>query len=400
MQSDAQRRYLWANEPDVAKKFEKETPKGAKLPEKKKTKASLSVRIADLELAVLALARVEFGDTPGHDFHGNQHTGGQGGTVQNAMNMTRAQKLSNYEKMHGIAAAFAKMTPQEQAAHNAAVTKPDDVMTKAQQTYKDARTDYLSHADAIAEVVSQHGVGAGNALQTQIENESVDTATFNDNLEVLRKNYTDDPADFEKVLESWKKAGFTKSQMANRAGEMVQDLAATHTLEFGDVAGHAFHGNQYSDLAAATDAALAKSAGADKMGIQKLENAKKAFAEGRHGDARYNLEGAQAFLHGHEAGDVLKPAMEADRTARRAEADNVERISKTTTAGLKKLSDDDLVKFRDIAHARSQNNAWGQSFDKRLDTSMNKKITAANVEADKRGLSMPAPPLHPGNQSG
>lgn len=33
-QSQAQRRYLYANEPEVAKKFEKETPEGVKLPAK------------------------------------------------------------------------------------------------------------------------------------------------------------------------------------------------------------------------------------------------------------------------------------------------------------------------------------------------------------------------------
>lgn len=34
MKSQAQRRYLWAKHPDVAKKFEKETPKGKKLPKR------------------------------------------------------------------------------------------------------------------------------------------------------------------------------------------------------------------------------------------------------------------------------------------------------------------------------------------------------------------------------
>lgn len=32
--SEAQRRYLYAMHPDIAKKFEKETPKGAELPAK------------------------------------------------------------------------------------------------------------------------------------------------------------------------------------------------------------------------------------------------------------------------------------------------------------------------------------------------------------------------------
>lgn len=30
--SEAQRRYLWSQEPEVAKRFAKETPKGTKLP--------------------------------------------------------------------------------------------------------------------------------------------------------------------------------------------------------------------------------------------------------------------------------------------------------------------------------------------------------------------------------
>lgn len=39
--SEAQKRYLYANDPAIAKRWQKETPKGAKLPEhvKKKPKA-------------------------------------------------------------------------------------------------------------------------------------------------------------------------------------------------------------------------------------------------------------------------------------------------------------------------------------------------------------------------
>jgi hypothetical protein len=36
MKSQAQRKYLWAKEPEVAKEFEKHTPKGKKLPKKLK----------------------------------------------------------------------------------------------------------------------------------------------------------------------------------------------------------------------------------------------------------------------------------------------------------------------------------------------------------------------------
>jgi len=38
MKSKSQRAYLWAKHPEVAKKFEKETPKNKKLPEKVKSK--------------------------------------------------------------------------------------------------------------------------------------------------------------------------------------------------------------------------------------------------------------------------------------------------------------------------------------------------------------------------
>ena len=38
MQSQKMRSYLWAKHPDVARKFEKETPKGKKLPVYKKAK--------------------------------------------------------------------------------------------------------------------------------------------------------------------------------------------------------------------------------------------------------------------------------------------------------------------------------------------------------------------------
>lgn len=43
--SEAQRRYLYANEPEVAKEFASKTPKGKKLPErKKKTKRKSSLK--------------------------------------------------------------------------------------------------------------------------------------------------------------------------------------------------------------------------------------------------------------------------------------------------------------------------------------------------------------------
>lgn len=42
--------------------------------------SDLSERVDTLETAVKALATVQLGDVPGHDFHGNQYTGGGGGS--------------------------------------------------------------------------------------------------------------------------------------------------------------------------------------------------------------------------------------------------------------------------------------------------------------------------------
>ena len=39
--SDAQRKYLFAKHPEIAKRWAKETPKGSKLPEHAKNKAAL-----------------------------------------------------------------------------------------------------------------------------------------------------------------------------------------------------------------------------------------------------------------------------------------------------------------------------------------------------------------------
>ena len=40
MKSKAQRRYLWATDPELAKEFESKTPKGKKLPEKARKKTA------------------------------------------------------------------------------------------------------------------------------------------------------------------------------------------------------------------------------------------------------------------------------------------------------------------------------------------------------------------------
>jgi len=48
MRSQRQRAFLWANHPEIAQRFEDETPKGAKLPERVSPKVSGSPRAPKL----------------------------------------------------------------------------------------------------------------------------------------------------------------------------------------------------------------------------------------------------------------------------------------------------------------------------------------------------------------
>ena len=50
MKSTAQRGYLWANKPDIAREFESMTPKGKKLPKKVKKKKKAMKKSAAYEL--------------------------------------------------------------------------------------------------------------------------------------------------------------------------------------------------------------------------------------------------------------------------------------------------------------------------------------------------------------
>ena len=55
--SEAQRRYLYANEPKVAKRYSKETPRNAKLPERAKRKRKRSSIMTALEEGARRLGR-------------------------------------------------------------------------------------------------------------------------------------------------------------------------------------------------------------------------------------------------------------------------------------------------------------------------------------------------------
>ncbi|HYE70377.1 MAG TPA: hypothetical protein VD932_02515 [Aquabacterium sp.] len=44
LRSKAQRRFLWATDPELARKFEDETPEGTKLPERKRKAVAKAAR--------------------------------------------------------------------------------------------------------------------------------------------------------------------------------------------------------------------------------------------------------------------------------------------------------------------------------------------------------------------
>lgn len=60
--------------------------------------SALAERIVVLEASVLALARAEFGDQPGHPFHGNQYHGGSGGDHNNWQRNKRAKAAEQNRK--------------------------------------------------------------------------------------------------------------------------------------------------------------------------------------------------------------------------------------------------------------------------------------------------------------
>ena len=49
MKSDRQRRWMWANDPEMAKRWEEHTPKNKKLPEKVKSAYYTAGRISALQ---------------------------------------------------------------------------------------------------------------------------------------------------------------------------------------------------------------------------------------------------------------------------------------------------------------------------------------------------------------
>lgn len=108
--SEAQRRWIHANKPDMAKKWEKKTPKGKKLPQKVATEASFSDRLD-----------AAFGgeEPPGHDDpeHVFSRERAPGIKVNDADSFIKSLGLKNGET--GIKTSISKDTEEDPGATGA-----------------------------------------------------------------------------------------------------------------------------------------------------------------------------------------------------------------------------------------------------------------------------------------
>lgn len=236
----------------------------------------LEQRVADLEFAVLELARAEFGDTPGHDFRGNQYTSHgtgrpddpskthgtspvpAGWSVKKEDTFGRQQGFRTYQHgTSGVKVGYAPMTgwlvmdkngstlesvrTSGLPTHRSDGSKIEGRMTPEETAFKAAEkytTGYKGEPEATPPDPK------GVAAYEKVIREASDPE-FADNLKTLREKYSSIPQDFEDVTKSWVDKGWSAAQMANRAAEMVQDLSAD-AFEFGDTEGHPFHGNQWT----------------------------------------------------------------------------------------------------------------------------------------------------------
>lgn len=159
----------------------------------------------------------EFGDTPGHDFHGNQFTPGGGGSGKVDLNHPSVKEA---ERLYGsnpwaMASSLQKLYPGVEGAH---ISKAMDARDAAQDPNQQA---WREHAKAIG------NEDPNDELYPKDVPEALWPVTdpdFRDNLKTLGEKYSSIPQDFQDVVKSWVDKGFSQQQMADRAAEMVQDL--------------------------------------------------------------------------------------------------------------------------------------------------------------------------------
>jgi hypothetical protein len=159
--------------------------------------ADLISRVDALETAVLALARTEFGDSPGHDFHGNQWT-----EATHAYDSARALGVGHKDALKIVSKGYGKKMAS-------ALEKSDHV---AKNYMKSSERGFLPTG----------GGDRSTPVQRQI----------NDATRAARSAQDERAA----------------ARAAGKSTTMVDGkwLIDGKPQEFGDTEGHPFHGNQWS----------------------------------------------------------------------------------------------------------------------------------------------------------
>jgi hypothetical protein len=283
LESEAQRRYLWANDPEVARKFEAETPKGAKLPaRKKKTEHAMTDTVE----------------------------------LKNFSDKQRAKLAKKHEAMPGGGFPI------------------------------------------------QNGSDLRNAIQAVGRAKDPSAARSWIIRRAKELKLTD------QLPTTW--------ELSVRVVDLEDAVIALGSEEFGDVAGHAFHGNQYSDVGSMSDAELQKE-------------------REHHGDVIMNGSGA-AFRESRDRFNAIKAEQEKrDRASSEPLPDKLTKyipggksaLLSATRTDVKKLTDGQLVTFKDALDAKDHSNTWGQRFSGTVQNQVDKRRGWLAEEVDKRGITLP-----------
>jgi hypothetical protein len=127
----------------------------------------LETRVAELELAVLSLARVEFvGDLPGHPFRGNQHTENAGSRARDAADNAKADAKTTRTLGERPKAKNGVPQMRSKGFHQAAEQDAKDVATGASRARADKE---LTKAAQLPKGVTAHLLGNPNDQSSVLE---------------------------------------------------------------------------------------------------------------------------------------------------------------------------------------------------------------------------------------
>ena len=170
------------------------------------------------------------GDTAGHPFHGNQFTAGQGGGAKDT-----ADKIMDAVNKYGD-------------------ENPNAQMNKGWQTVMEQ-----------AKMIGEHKMAIPKSL--------VDSATKEDLDKLTDNNYHS----ARTAIEQQRPDLLTPSAREVNLGNYFKSELLLYPLSKGDVAGHAFHGNQYQNSGSIKDAAVSLS----KKTIGEYDSMKNAVQDAR-----------------------------------------------------------------------------------------------------------------------